>query len=1006
MSIPGKILLTICATGNKIYAIKEMDMGKTRFITKMGFLVPLIFMITASVSISAESGVIFGHVYDKKSGAPIQGATVNLLEGTSYAVSGIDGYYEIENIEDEFSSVETRFDGYRKSEKSYIQKNTETDFYLEKLHIDIYSTVTKRIITSEMLDEDPSTDIRDIVNREPGILEGKYIRGGRYNETGFYSDDVNINASDSKNSLYLNGTFNVSSIVFSPSAFNEGFSDNISGVIKTYSGLFSSEKPLLVRYEGNSILPKEMNYGYNRLNIIYQGSCNKGATQYLFNIDANQAKTLSPLFMNKPDFLYANDSTGYAYSCELHDYFWNTDSTIDSSGTVMRWTEDSIPYFEAVYETMINPISGDREIVRHVYIDTVTGNNYTPEYFDTIGTRTPHSKNIEYSFFGKIGTMVSTKLYVELSGGAYLKANELFTNLYIAYPDKFLAASSKFWNINGYSRWKLNEKTQIELKAYMIHSKRIIAPEFNDTVFDYIDENSCDTIIPEKQNFYEQFMNPLYQMDSLTFSKVSSRYNYYTDNPLLYVNTSWYPEMGNTDEDKNGIEGRIKGNLGSSNTASVGVGIRETNISYSELLYWLIFDYSGKITQKYLFFEDEMFTENTRIKTAVKLDQIKPVVFDTDTTTYVHDYYKDIPERSTLSFSFSMNHNISENQGIRLSYESARQNGTSDALFENTGNFTNLRYIIGNPSADFEKSETFEIGYSFENKNGIYFDASSYYREIRDIIFGETNIYSYYGYFWEPDYIYSNLGQINSKGIEVKVGADKGIVAIEANYSYAVTKGNYSIDYIYLTGYFDYNYLVYIPGEYRVVIGDDPYGGEVFSRKSFYKAYDRRHKLTVKNILRLGIDNSKNENDKLIISLFHSIISGKPAGEALYNSDRSPMVYIADGKLSKNFTLGKLNLEFYISIMNIFNSKSALSIYPVTLSADTSQEYLDIEESTFQDYIIGDSEYDVRLDSDKNGRVTSEEIYGFLRSRTIYLSSSPSVFTKPRNISLGVVFSF
>ena len=83
-----------------------------------GLISAVIVLIVFSQSLFAQGKASFGgYVRDAKTEEPLIGATVK-LEGTDLgAVTNLEGYYEIKNIEPQSYTVTASFVGYKNSSK-------------------------------------------------------------------------------------------------------------------------------------------------------------------------------------------------------------------------------------------------------------------------------------------------------------------------------------------------------------------------------------------------------------------------------------------------------------------------------------------------------------------------------------------------------------------------------------------------------------------------------------------------------------------------------------------------------------------------------------------------------------------------------------------------------------------------------------------------------------------------------------------------------------------------
>jgi hypothetical protein len=171
------------------------------------------FLILPSIALAGTAGKIKGKVTDLQTSEPLIGANV-LVVGTSFgSATDVNGDYVISNLDAGVYEVRASYVGYQTITISNIRVNadltTELNFELPAEGIEVGEievigerplvqkdlTNAQRITTSEDIDALPIRGINAIVELTPGVVvqdETVFIRGGRRDEVGFYLEGASI----------------------------------------------------------------------------------------------------------------------------------------------------------------------------------------------------------------------------------------------------------------------------------------------------------------------------------------------------------------------------------------------------------------------------------------------------------------------------------------------------------------------------------------------------------------------------------------------------------------------------------------------------------------------------------------------------------------------------------------------------------------------------------------------------------------------------------------------
>lgn len=213
-----------------------------------------------------NTGSVSGYVRDAKSGEPLIGVTIQVLETDLGTTTDIDGFYVIKNIVPQTYSVKASYIGY----ETLIRYNVVIrSGGTPDLHFELEETQTQLedvVVTAnpfEKLEETPlsiqrlsaeeiatypggNNDIAKVVQSLPGVASSVggfrndvIIRGGAPNENVYYLDGVeipNINHFSTQGSAggpvgLLNVSF-FEGVTLSTSAFNAQYDNVLSGVLQ------------------------------------------------------------------------------------------------------------------------------------------------------------------------------------------------------------------------------------------------------------------------------------------------------------------------------------------------------------------------------------------------------------------------------------------------------------------------------------------------------------------------------------------------------------------------------------------------------------------------------------------------------------------------------------------------------------------------------------------------------------------------------------------------------
>lgn len=226
-----------------------------------------IFVLASwQAAFSQSTGTLAGYVRDAKTEEPLIGVTVVLLESQKGAVTDVNGYYELKDIETKTYTVQASYVGFKTATKYNVVirsgGNPNLNFELEE-SVSELSAVVVQSNPFEKLDETPlsvqslsaeevatypggNNDIAKVVQSLPGVAgsiggfrNDVIIRGGAPNENVYYLDGIeipNINHFSTQGSAggpvgLLNVSF-FEGVTLSTSSFGAQYDNVLSGVLQ------------------------------------------------------------------------------------------------------------------------------------------------------------------------------------------------------------------------------------------------------------------------------------------------------------------------------------------------------------------------------------------------------------------------------------------------------------------------------------------------------------------------------------------------------------------------------------------------------------------------------------------------------------------------------------------------------------------------------------------------------------------------------------------------------
>ena len=391
--------------------------------------------------------------------------------------------------------------------------------------------------------------------------------------------------------------------------------------------------------------------------------------------------------------------------------------------------------------------------------------------------------------------------------------------------------------------------------------------------------------------------------------------------------------------------------------------------------------------------------------------------------------FADATIKVRVSPRININYPITENSYVSMSYGQFFQSPMANSLY----NYFNLEQMrqgigIGDPNMEPQLTSQYQVEYKNQLTDEFAVSLSVYFKDIYNqlgVIHVQTTPEAYL------QWAVSEYG--SSKGIEVKL--DK---SLSDNFGFSL---NYALSYLIVTAA--------DAGSNADVI-KDPYTGKMaFPLAPYYSSSDVRHRIGGNIFFVLDRDEgpvlfNSRPLQNMVLTLEPVVSSGTPYTQSdiggTQTSERNvyrlPSYWNVNARLSKSFELknwfgesmGRSNVEFFVTCDNMFNNRQAVSLYSTThdpldggTGPNTTLEgnfsatpwYKDASKAnpasyTFEQYDwYGNRLYSAASDFDGNGIVTQAEKYEAYKRYYEQVSiQGRGTFRAPIRFRAGLVVRF
>ena len=293
--------------------------------------------------------------------------------------------------------------------------------------------------------------------------------------------------------------------------------------------------------------------------------------------------------------------------------------------------------------------------------------------------------------------------------------------------------------------------------------------------------------------------------------------------------------------------------------------------------------------------------------------------------------------------------------------------------------------IVGNPDLSSEKTIAYETGFDAQLTDYLGFDLTAFYKDVFDLI-GTRPVPALpmsYTTFYNVEY-----GRI----LGFEIGFHKRLLDYwQANLSYTfqVAKGT------------------------AATSTDWYFRGGTPVQVDYYLDHDQRHSASIDLGFNFPTDFVFIPMREFNISTVSRFATGLPytptdlkgnqTGDV--NSARYPSTFTSDARLSRDFSLGGLQLNVGLDITNLFNTLTIMNVNTVTGSPSNSGRV--ITQGEFSGgMVVGDKYYHPARDANHDGYLSQREEYEAYIKAYEEIQNTPTNYGPPRRMRLGINLSF
>lgn len=833
-------------------------------------------LLSASFLAAAVTGKISGRVSDMKTSEALIGVNVFLADTDLGAATDEDGYFMIVNIPPGTYTVRFIMIGYTgkviedvsvrsdhttnldtKLEQTMLEGKSVT-VSANKRIIQLDRTSTESSVSGEQLKLMPVQTVTDVLNLQAGVVDG-HFRGGRSNEVAYMIDGIPVN--DAFN--------NSASLIVENDVIQE---------LKVISGTFNAE------------------YGQAQSAIV-EMITREGSEDF----SANASVTMGDYFSgNDHIYRHIDDISPFAYtdySVTLRGPFYRRSNFILN----YRFTEDEgnkygRDYFERSTndgDVWFSDSSGAIFDNYNYVFDPATANPDTSGFF-------PMDNYSRSSLFSKISFWLSDK-------------DKLSLNFTWQYKDNGAYAHEFQYNPRGNSRIR-----ETGLISYVTWNHMFNA-------FTYINMAISSTIKKYNRYLFKDKYDVRYSTD--TRFRDTGNFAFYTggtdmryfrrDTDTKYMKLDYTSQVSRTLEVKAGAEIKIHSmhldSLKLKKNAESGfeIEIAEPHTADNQ-------SYDREPVESAVYIQTKLETKTITMNAGLRLDY-----FDSRGEV-LDDLYR--PQTSTrspaesvtqVSPRFGLAYPISDRGVMHVSYGHFFQIPGFAYLYRNPdfvinpeeGSASVLNDPFGNANLKPQKTVAYEIGLQQQLSRDVSFEATAYYKDIRNLLGTETNTIApletfagiNYGRYINRDY-----GQVKGFTLMLEKAMRDGY-SVSVDYTYMVAKGNSS--------------------DPKSVLIDQQADPPVESEKQLLPLdWDQKHSLNAQLTTEISTGWFVTVIGKLGTGMPYDLETSENSVH-IANGGRKPSRLLFDLFSSRRFKAGRTSMNVTLKIYNLFDKMNELEVF-------------------------------------------------------------------------------
>jgi outer membrane receptor for ferrienterochelin and colicin len=935
----------------------------------------LLILLWASVAMAGVTGKIAGRVTDATTGEPLYGANVILLDrienGERVPIPGNriqgaatdqNGEYFIINIKPGIYSVQFTYMGYRQTVKTQIRvmvdRTTRVDCPMSPTVVDAGETVVvtaERVeiqkdltssevsIGAEKIDVMPVRSVNALLDLQAGVVRDAggslHIRGGRSSEITYMVDGVQVIDPINRSAGVSIDDQAIEELKTITGTFNAEYGQALSGVVNIVTKQGSNKFQMnLTSYFGDYFSLDDDVY-YIMDNAEWANAAARALTQKSrwVNYDFSRySGSFSEIFREKP-YLTRKSYLGGFNPAKSQDIQLNMSGPVPFTGKKVTF------FASGRYQYQPGFVYGARYFMPWGFQAPVSDTLHTFDMPDN--EIVPLSKDRNYSTQSKIYFNLTPS--ISLSYGLYYNHNNSYSTgwnyKYVPDAGKHYITSSQTHIATA--KYVFSPSTFAEFRGshYIKHHKNYLYED----PYDY-------RYMPVETGDIEQYVYGKSQDDDISVTSRVNDFNFY-GNPV---------DHGKEDVKYTALKFDLTSQITKHHLIKTGFSARFHDLrndwflmQFSDENYRPIVpdesspfhvNYKAKPRELAAYIQDKIEFKELIINVGVRFDYFdpdapvladpadpqiydpflldniysnySPTTPDSELVEYTIEerkafWYKDAEPNYQISPRVGISFPITEQGVIRFSYGHFFQNPQLRFLYDNP-NFwiegAGARNLVGNAGLKPERTVQYEIGLQQQLMEDLYMYVTGFYRDIRDWIGTGAPIDTYSGIAY---YQYENKDHAAAKGITLTARYRRNNFDINLDYTYMTAQGTSSDP-------------------------QDAYNGALANEAPRLQLldlnWDQRQSLnTVFGYSYKGWNGSLIATVNSGLPYTPTFARGEVSGSGTFvglreNSERRPWSYNVDFRLSRTFKLWNYQLQLFVNVQNLLDTRNANSVYSDT----------------------------------------------------------------------------